>query len=57
MTITDFKLRRSTVATLVEVEQLGHAWSGGAAGQPNSDARGPDASRMMWSFATKQFPD
>jgi len=57
MTITDFRLRSSTVATLVEVEQLGHAWSGGAAGQPNSDARGPDASRMMWSFATKQFRD
>ena len=55
MTVTDFKLRRNTVATLVEVDQLGHAWSGGAARQPNSDSGGPDASRMMWSFASKQF--
>jgi poly(hydroxyalkanoate) depolymerase family esterase len=55
MTVTDFKLRSATVATLVEVAQLGHAWSGGVASQPNSDSGGPDASRMMWSFAAKQF--
>src|SRR5512140_417533 len=55
MTVTDFKLRSSTVATLVEVAQLGHAWSGGVDSQPNSDGRGPDASQMMWSFAAKQF--
>ena len=55
MTVTDFKLRSTTVATLVEVEQLGHAWSGGAAKQPYSDGRGPDASRMLWAFAAKQF--
>jgi poly(hydroxyalkanoate) depolymerase family esterase len=55
MTVTDYKLRSSTVATLIEVEQLGHAWSGGAARQPHSDGRGPDASRMMWAFAAKQF--
>ena len=41
MTVTDFKLRSSTVATLVEVEKLGHAWSGGAANQPYSDGQGP----------------
>ena len=55
MTVTDYKLSSSTVATLVEVEQLGHAWSGGAARQPHSDGRGPDASRMMWAFAARQF--
>ena len=55
MTVTDYKLRSATVATLVEVEQLGHAWSGGAARQPHSDGRGPDASRMMWAFAARQF--
>jgi poly(hydroxyalkanoate) depolymerase family esterase len=55
MTITEYKLRRSTVATLVEVDQLGHAWSGGAAKQPYSDVKGPDASRMLWAFAAKQF--
>lgn len=55
MTVTDFKRRGSTVATLVEVEQLDHAWSGGAATQPFSDGQGPDASRMAWAFAAKQF--
>jgi poly(3-hydroxybutyrate) depolymerase len=57
MTVTDFKRRGSTVATLVEVEQLDHAWSGGAAKQPFSDGQGPDASRMVWAFAAKQFRD
>jgi poly(hydroxyalkanoate) depolymerase family esterase len=55
MTVTDFKLRSSTVATLVEVEKLGHAWSGGAANQRYSDGQGPDASRMLWAFAARQF--
>ena len=55
MTVTDFKLRSNTVATLVEVGQLGHAWSGGAANKPYSDGQGPDASRMLWAFAAKQF--
>ncbi|MEO7391614.1 MAG: hypothetical protein ABIU58_05535 [Ramlibacter sp.] len=39
----------------MEVGKLGHAWSGGAASQACSDARGPDASRMLWGFAAKQF--
>ena len=55
MTVTDFKCKRDTVATLVEVDRLGHAWSGGAAKQPFSDAMGPDASRMIWGFAARQF--
>lgn len=55
MTVTDFKHQLSTVATLVEVERLGHAWSGGAAKQPFSDAQGPDASRMAWAFVAKQL--
>jgi poly(3-hydroxybutyrate) depolymerase len=55
MSVTDFKLCGNTVATLVLVAGLGHAWSGGAAGQPYSDARGPDASRMAWAFAARQF--
>jgi poly(3-hydroxybutyrate) depolymerase len=53
--VTDYKLSRGTVATLIEVAQLGHAWSGGAAGQPYSDAQGPDASRLLWAFAARQF--
>jgi len=55
MKVTDFKHRGSTVATLADVEQLGHAWSGGAAKALFSDAQGPDASRMVWAFAAKQF--
>jgi len=55
LTITDFKSGRNIVARWVEVGRLGHAWSGGAAGQAFSDAQGPDASRMAWAFALKQF--
>lgn len=56
MTITEYRRRgRGVPATLVEVDTLGHAWSGGAAQKPFSDSRGPDASRLVWSFAQKQF--
>ena len=57
MSITDFKLRGSTMATLVEVDELAHAWSGGAAGKSFGDEQGPDASRMAWTFAARQFRD
>lgn len=55
MRVTDFKRKGSTVATLVAVSGLAHAWSGGAASKAFSDGRGPDASRMVWAFAAKQF--
>lgn len=56
MTVTDFKCGTRMVARLVGIESLGHAWSGGAAsGGALSDARGPDASRMVWAFVEKQF--
>lgn len=55
MKVTHFKRSRELVATLVQVGGLGHAWSGGAARQRFSDAKGPDASRMVWRFAEKQF--
>lgn len=54
-TLTDFKTRGRLVATLCLVNGLGHAWSGGAAGHPYSDPKGPDASRMIWAFAVKAF--
>ena len=57
MTVTDYKRKKDIVATLVEVAQLGHAWSGGAAKQPYSDAQGPDASRILWHFAARQFKE
>ncbi|MDP3254141.1 MAG: PHB depolymerase family esterase [Hydrogenophaga sp.] len=55
MTVTDFKRHGRTLATLVTVERLGHAWSGGASRLPFGDAKGPDASRMAWAFAARQF--
>jgi poly(hydroxyalkanoate) depolymerase family esterase len=55
MSVTDFKHQGSTVATLVAVAGLAHAWSGGAASKPFGDGQGPDASRMAWAFAAKQF--
>ena len=55
MTVTDFKRRGVVLATLVEVSGLGHAWSGGARDQDFSDEAGPDASRMVWGFAARQF--
>jgi poly(hydroxyalkanoate) depolymerase family esterase len=54
-TITDFKTRGRLVATLCAVNGLGHAWSGGAASWTYSDPKGPDASRMIWAFVSKQF--
>ena len=55
MTVTDFHLADRLVARWVGVSHLGHAWSGGAAGQAHSDAKGPDASRMAWAFIARQW--
>lgn len=54
-TLTDYRAKGRLVATLCEVIGLGHAWSGGAAGQAYSDPKGPDASRMIWAFMARQF--
>ena len=55
MHVTDFKYLGRTAVTLIDVDKLGHAWSGGAANQAFSDAQGPDASRMVWAFVSRQF--
>jgi poly(3-hydroxybutyrate) depolymerase len=55
MTISDFTRHGRLVASLVEIEGLDHAWSGGAAKLPFSDAQGPDASGMTWRFIAKQL--
>lgn len=54
-TVTDYRLGRRCIVTLVEVDQLGHAWSGGAARQPFGDPKGPDVSRLAWAFCRRQF--
>ena len=53
--VTDYRAPGRLGATLCEGSGLGHAWGGGAASQPYSDPKGPDASRMIWSFMAKQF--
>ena len=53
--LTDYKKAGRLVVTHCLVNGLGHAWSGGASSRAYSDARGPDASRMIWAFALKQF--
>jgi len=54
--VMDFKRRGRIVARFVGVSRLTHKWSGGGSGnKPCRDKREQDASRMVWSFAAKQF--
>lgn len=55
MTVTDFTQDQRVRVSQVEIAQLGHAWSGGAAAQAFSDPKGPDASRLLWAFVARQF--
>lgn len=55
MIVTDYVQGRHTVATLAEVAGLCHAWSGGTARWAFSDPKGPDATRLAWAFASKQW--
>ena len=55
MQVTDFKRRGRVVVSLCEIAALGHAWSGGDGKQAFSDPSGPDASRLIWAFASRQF--
>ena len=47
--------KRRLQVTLSEINGLGHAWSAGAASRAYSDPKGPDASRMVWAFALREF--
>lgn len=55
MRVTDFKRAGRICVTLCQVAGLGHAWSGGAASLPFSDAAGPDASKLVWAFVARAF--
>lgn len=55
MRVTDFERGGQTVVTLCEIAGLGHAWSGGASRMRFTDAAGPDASKLVWAFAARQF--
>lgn len=37
----------------LRIAGLGHAWSGGLRDEPYSDARGPDASRLIWAWVAR----
>lgn len=54
-TTMDWFVGERLQVTYKEISGLGHAWSGGAASQAYSDPKGPDASRMVWAFAKRQF--
>ncbi|WP_431259485.1 extracellular catalytic domain type 1 short-chain-length polyhydroxyalkanoate depolymerase [Roseateles chitinivorans] len=55
MTVVEFKRGSTVAATLVEIDGLGHAWSGGPAKEAFSDPTGPDATAMIWRFVAKRF--
>ncbi len=55
MRVTDFVRRGRTVVTLCEIAGLGHAWSGGLSSMLFTDPAGPDATKLVWAFATRQF--
>jgi poly(3-hydroxybutyrate) depolymerase len=39
-----------TLVEQLEVDGLGHAWSGGAPGGSYTDPRGPSAAEAIWAF-------
>ncbi|MEW5862407.1 MAG: PHB depolymerase family esterase [Pseudomonadota bacterium] len=48
--LRDWHIAGRLAVRLIEIEGLGHAWSGGAAGMDYFDPRGPDATRLVWEF-------
>lgn len=54
--VRDWERDGATVAQLVEVDGLGHAWSGGDASLPFNDAAGPDATAMAGAFLELVWP-
>ncbi|WPX33434.1 PHB depolymerase family esterase [Actimicrobium sp. CCC2.4] len=46
----DYRAGKKILLRLCEIQQLKHAWSGGDPALPFNERKGPDASRMMWTF-------
>ena len=55
MRVTDYRRKGKVRVSLCQIEGLGHAWSGGPAKLPYSDASGPDATRLVWTFVARAF--
>ena len=53
-TLTSHAHRGRPLVEYYEVAEMGHAWSGGKDDLMFSDAKGPDASLLIWNFF-KQF--
>jgi poly(hydroxyalkanoate) depolymerase family esterase len=53
-TVTTYTSGKSPLVQYYQVDKMGHAWSGGKDDLLFSDAKGPDASQLTWSFF-KQF--
>jgi poly(hydroxyalkanoate) depolymerase family esterase len=51
----DYRVGESLVARLVQVAELGHAWSGGDASLPYNEASGPDASALLAQFIVERI--
>lgn len=49
-TVTDHYVNGRLAVCDVRIEGLGHAWSGGDADHAYHDAKGPNASGMIWAF-------
>ena len=50
MRVAEYLDGRRVLARLLQVPQLGHAWSGGDAAYPFADARPPDATALLAEF-------
>ena len=49
-TVTSYEYRGRPLVEYYEVAEMGHAWSGGKDDLLFSDAKGPDASLLIWNF-------
>ena len=51
--ISDYYVGKKLMVKVCEISDLDHAWSGGDGAVRFSESKGPDASKLMWSFFAK----